>query len=80
MFVNTAYTLFATIYHMRNFVYNFGTYAHFADTLWIQFFVLGDALTATTVQAFYAERAYRLLGSGKRLLGVGFLVILGCCM
>ncbi|GFZ48655.1 hypothetical protein JCM24511_06404 [Saitozyma sp. JCM 24511] len=63
------------LHHDSKILYGFGTYANFAATDWLGYFLLGDAIVAVLVQFFFAERAYRFTNNNKI-----FLVVLGLMM
>ncbi|WVQ96445.1 hypothetical protein IAU59_003550 [Kwoniella sp. CBS 9459] len=63
-------------YEMGKFVYNFGSYTYFLEVNWPTAFPIVGWSMSGAVQAFYAERSYRLNGQNKILLGViGCLIL-----
>ncbi|WVF68929.1 hypothetical protein IAT40_003703 [Kwoniella sp. CBS 6097] len=63
-------------YEMGKFVYHFGNYSYFMEVSWPTAFPIVGWSMSGAVQAFYAERSYRLNGQNKILLAVISCLIL----
>ncbi|KAK8849794.1 hypothetical protein IAR55_005130 [Kwoniella newhampshirensis] len=70
-----AATIFTWATSMHMFVYNYGQYEQFTSCDWIAWYGVLDPLTKLSVQAFYAERAWRI---NKRNYFI--LVAIGICL
>ncbi|WWC65996.1 uncharacterized protein I303_108618 [Kwoniella dejecticola CBS 10117] len=70
--IGTIFT-WATTLHM--FSYSYGTYSQFTKCNWIAWYGIIDPLTKISIQAFYAERAWRI---NKRNYLI--LVLIGVCL
>ncbi|WWD20426.1 hypothetical protein CI109_104902 [Kwoniella shandongensis] len=68
-------TIFTWATSMHMFVYNYGLYEQFTSCDWIAWYGVLDPLTKISVQAFYAERAWRI---NKRNYFI--LVAIGICL
>ncbi|OCF45958.1 hypothetical protein I317_00046 [Kwoniella heveanensis CBS 569] len=71
------YTVMLIAYAMQNFVYNFGEFKIFMNIKWAQLFPFIDACLAAPVQAFYAERSFRLNNRNYFLLCLIALLMAG---
>ncbi|KAG7544278.1 hypothetical protein FFLO_03317 [Filobasidium floriforme] len=67
----TGYNCHLIWYH---FIQNFGKWTPFVMAKWVGWWAIFDTITVIPVQAFYAERAFRLMGNNWWLLGV---IVLG---
>ncbi|KAL7418295.1 hypothetical protein Q5752_006751 [Cryptotrichosporon argae] len=66
---------YSCAYICHLFVFNFGRYSQFEQTDWLGWFPLIDVCIIAPVQAFYADRAWRLNKQNPFVLGVTALLI-----